>query len=367
MRQSSRRILSAAGPLLVVLIAVVGGTVGGAAVESIVSFGLINLILVVGLSIFVGNTGIVSFGHAAFVAIGAYVGALTSISVTTKAILLPDLPGPLDEITLPFGVSIILAGMAAALVAFVLGVPLMRLNGLAASIGTLAMLIIVRDVTKNAKSITGGAGTLNGIPIQASLPVIALVAGAAILVALLFGWSRSGRLARAAREDRVAAEALGSNIARERLGAFVVSAAVVGAGGAVYAAQLGAIAVDSFYLQLTFVMLAMLVIGGMTSTWGATVGTVAVTAMQQGLVTLQNVPAFALPPGTALVVVAVILLAVLLLRPQGITGGRELDSILTRARARETGRSDRTTPHGGDEAARTDQPERGASVSQRHG
>lgn len=328
MNPTLRSTLSLGGPIAIILLALLISPLGGKALTSMASFGLINLILVLGLYIFVGNTGIVSFGHIAFVAVGAYVGALTSMTPGTKAMLLPDLPDVLTEISLPFWASVLLAAAAASLLALVLGVPLMRLHGLAAGIGTLAMLVIVRDVIRNWKSVTGGAGTLNGIPIQASLPGLAAVAIIAVVIAYLFQLSRRGRLGRATREDRIAAEALGVNVFRERLVSFIVSAAVAGAGGAMYAAQLGAIASDTFYLQLTFLVLAMLVIGGMTSIWGAVIGTLTVTVIQEGLRTLQNLPALSgLPSGTSLVLVGIALLVVLIFLPQGITGGREFGDL----------------------------------------
>lgn len=217
-------------PVAVVCIAALLAPIGGAAGVSIVSFGLINLVLVLAMYTFVGNTGVVSFGHAGFVAIGAYVGALTSMAPGTKQMLLPNLPEFLTGFTLPFWGSLLLAGLAAGLAALLVGVPLMRLNGFAAGIGTLAFLMIVRNAVRNWKDVTGGAGTLNGIPIQASLPLLTGVVVVVILIAFLYQSSRRGRLARATREDRIAAQALGVNVFGERIAAFVLSGALAGVG-----------------------------------------------------------------------------------------------------------------------------------------
>lgn len=325
MIKNYRAFVSVLGPIIVIFIVLLTSPLGGGILNSIASFALINLILVLGLYIFVGNTGVISFGHAAFAAIGAYVGALTSMEGSTKAMLLPSLPEFLRELTLPLWGSLLLGSACAALFALIMGVPLMRLHGLAAGVGTLAMLIIVRNVIRSSKDLTGGAGTLNGVPLAADLPLISMVAIVVVLIAFGYQISRYGRLARSGREDRVAAVALGVSIFKSRLIAFVISGAVAGAGGVLYASYLGAISVDFFYLQLTFLLLAMLVIGGMTSLWGAVIGVLTVTAIQDGLGYLQGLPALSwLPSGVGFVGVGLVLLLVLLLRPQGITGGREL-------------------------------------------
>ena len=133
---------------------------------------------------------------------------------------------------------------------------------------------------------------------------------------------------RASRDDDVAAKASGVRTVRERLIAFVLSAAIVGAGGGLYAEFLGSMTVDEFYLEMTFVTLAMLVVGGIGSLSGAVVGVVVVTFVVEFLRTLEHgisvgPTTFALPSGSQEIGLGVVMALILILRPTGLTGGRE--------------------------------------------
>ncbi len=155
-------------------------------------------------------------------------------------------------------------------------------------------------------------------------------------MAFAYQRSRPGRMLRATREDPAAAQAAGIGVHRQRLVAFALSGALCGFAGGLYVHMLGSITTEQVYLELTFITLAMLVIGGATSLWGAVVGALAVSAVdsflgeaEQGVdlgVTLD------VPAGTRLVVVAALMALVLVLRPSGLTGGRELR--LRRVRSR---------------------------------
>jgi branched-chain amino acid transport system permease protein len=132
---------------------------------------------------------------------------------------------------------------------------------------------------------------------------------------------------RATREDPAAASAAGVSVYRQRLGAFVVSGVLAGFAGGLYV-HLLPLNTEVVYLDLTFVTLAMLVVGGATSLWGAVVGALAVSALDSFLAEAENgVSIFGgtldLPAGTRVVVVSTLMAAVLILRPSGITGGRE--------------------------------------------
>lgn len=282
---------------------------------------LINLVLVVGLWTFVGNSGVVSFGHIAFMAVGAYLAALLTIPATTREFLLPNLPGVLQSASPGSAEALIIAVAAAALFGLVVGIPLMRLSGVAAGIATLSLLVIVTTVLEGWKALTGGSGTLTGVPVTTTSGLAFATAAAAILVAYLFSLSISARRLRATREDLVAARALGIRVVRERLIAFVLSAAVMAVGGWLYAHNLGSISVDAFSFRTTFVILAMLVVGGTHSLFGAVVGTIAVTALTEIVSRLED--ADVIGTGWATVVLAAAVIAVLVLRPRGITNGEE--------------------------------------------
>jgi branched-chain amino acid transport system permease protein len=282
---------------------------------------LINVVLVVGLWIFVGNSGVLSFGHISFMAVGAYVASILTIPVTTREFLLPELPGVLSTADPGEALALVIAMAATAFFALLVGIALMRLSGVAAGIATLSLLVIVTNVLQSWDALTSGGGTLTGIALTADVTTAYLTAAAAILVAVVFQWSGTGRRLRATREDIVAARALGIRPVRVRLAAFVLSAAVMAAGGWLYAHYLGSISAESFSFQATFLVIAMLVVGGSNSLAGAVLGVVAITALREAMQHLEE--AGALGAGWSTVAVAAAVIAILIWRPQGLTQGRE--------------------------------------------
>ncbi len=289
----------------------------------------IRVTVVVGLSVFIGNSGIISFGHIGFMCIGAYAAAWATAEPSFKGIMLQGLPAFLQENQWPFPVAMAGAVLLPAAVAALFGLAIMRLAGTAASIATFAFLIIVNSVYSNWDSVTAGVSSIIGIPTVVGPWTALAFAGAAILVAYLFQVSRFGLLLRASREDDVAARASAVHTVRMRLIAFVLSAALVGAGGGLYAQFLGILTVDPFYLGLSFITIAMLVVGGMASLTGSVVGVVAVTAIVQLLrLGERGVPMGAarlsLPPGSSELGLGLLLAAILIFRPAGLSGGREL-------------------------------------------
>ena len=314
---------------LAVVAIVLASTTGSSVLQQIVTTSEIYLIVVVGLYIFVGNSGVLSFGHLGFMAFGAYTSALLTIPVEQKHFLLPALPHFLASANLATVPAALIGGAVAMLAAFVVALPLMRLNGIAAGIGTFAFLIIVYVVVNNWNAVTRGEQTMLGVPLDTTMTGVMWWACSAIIVAYLFQESRVGLRLRATREDEPAARAIGIGVFRERTLAFALSAFWVGVGGALYGHLLGAFSAQAFYLPLTFLTFAMLVIGGINSLTGAVVGTIAVSTVTQLLlrvergVTLFSVH-FTAPNGTEQIVLAIFMLAILILRPAGITGGREL-------------------------------------------
>lgn len=297
---------------------------------------LVNLTIVVGLYVFVGNSGVLSFGHVGFVAIGAYVSALATIPPLFKTALLGGAPSWLQHMHWPFVLGTVAGMLAAVVLAFVVGLALVRLSGIAAGIGTLAFLVISNSVITNANSVTLGASTLPGVPLQTTVPVALAIALVAMTVAYMYQCSRWGLRLRATREDEVAARASGIRIGRTRLGALIISAALTAVGGSLYAHQIGALTPSSFYFDLTFLLIAMLVIGGMLSLAGAVVGCLVVSAISQ--VTLHFEKGFhllgvAIPaaPGLGQVILGALMLGMLILRPEGLTGGREFTLLTARA------------------------------------
>lgn len=305
------------------LTAFVSGTTGP------ITLALIHCVLVVGLYVLVGNSGVLSFGQIGFTGMAAYVTAILTIPVLNKELLLPSLPGFLSDAQTGAVPAILLGALLAGIVAVVVAFPLMRLSGLTAGIATFAVLVIVNNVLNNLTAITGGSGALSGIPFETTVPLALAFAILAIGVAFAFQSSRWGLMLRASREDDVTARALGIRVYRYRRVAFVISAILSGIGGGLYALYVGAISPSAFYVELTFLTLAMLVIGGTQSLTGAVLGTAVVSLVtdllrrgEQGIA-LGSLD-ISLPSGLNQFTLAALLLAVLLFRPGGIVGGREV-------------------------------------------
>jgi branched-chain amino acid transport system permease protein len=300
---------------------------------------LINLTVVVGIYIFVGNSGVVSFGQISFMALGAYAAALVTIPFQQKEFLLPNLPNFIASAHMGTIPSILLGGGLAAVIGAILAVPLMRMSGIAASIATLAVLVITWVVLGQWDALTGGKTALVGVPVTTTVTSAVVWTMLAIAGALLFQRSRIGLRLRASREDPVAAHGVGIGIVRERIIAFTLSAFVVGVGGGLYGHRLGAFAPDDFYFHLTFFTIAMLVVGGINSLSGAIAGTIVVSVIQEILGRLENGEGVgplhvSLRDGVTDAVLATLVLVILIFRPEGITGGREIGWPGGRARLR---------------------------------
>lgn len=291
--------------------------------------GLINLIAVVGLYVFVGNSGVLSFGNVAFMAVGAYVSALLTMKAAAKSVFLPDLPAVIAGAEWPTFAGALAGGAAAALVALVVGWPLMRLSGVSASIATFAVLVVAYVVFGNWTAVTGGQNSLMGLPAYVGLWTALAWAVAAIAIAFIYQETRSALLLRASREDEAAAQASGINVVLHRLIAFVISAFLSGIAGILLAHFLGIVRVENFYLDLTFLIVAMLIIGGRGSLTGAVAGAVVIAALTELLREIEvgfqiGKTVIAAPPGLGDVILALIMLLIILFRPDGIAGGREI-------------------------------------------
>lgn len=296
-----------------------------------ITLGFISLISVVGLYVFMGNSGVLNFSSVAFMAIGAYVSALLTMRPQVKATFLRDLPDWLASAQFDPWIGILAGGLIAALVALIVGLPLMRLSGIGAGIATLSLLIICYIVLGNWTGVTGGQRSLMGLPTYVTVWNAGLAAVGAILLAFVYQESRSCLALRASREDEVAARAAGVRVVRERLTAFVLGAFICGVAGVFYGHFLGTLRVENFYLDPTFLYITMLVVGGMRSLTGAVTGVIVISTLAEFLRLLEvglRLPgldgAIRAPAGLGDVVLAALMLGIILFRPQGITGGREI-------------------------------------------
>lgn len=290
---------------------------------------LIRVVIVVGLYIFVGNSGIVSFGHMGFMAIGAYAVAWQTCCPGLKPYTMPGLPELLLNNTLPNLPAGLAAGLLAAVIAFLVGIALMRLSGIAASIGTFAFLAIVNAVYSNWTSVTGGTSSISGIPLYVDIWNSLGWALVTIVAAFIYQRSRYGLSLRASREDEIAAKSAGVNIFRQRLLAFTISAFFVGIGGVLYSGFLGILSPDAFYLNLTLITMAMLVVGGINSLSGAVLGVVVLSAFIEILLQIESGidlggQTLSVPPGVQEIGLGILMLLILIFRNGGITGNREI-------------------------------------------
>lgn len=317
--------------LLVALVAVcvAAGLQLSGGTQRVITDALVKLVIVVGMYVFIGNSGVLSFGHIAFLGLGAYTAAWLTIAPSIKMSLMPGLPDLLMSAQLSPPVAVVCGGLVAASVAFVVGLPLTRLAGIAASIGTFAMLVVFYAIFANWTSVTGGQGSLYGLPVYTGLVNAGILAAVAILAAALYQASASGFRLRGSREDPVAAQACGIDVRRERLVAFVLSAFLVGMAGAMHAYFLQVVVANEFYLRLTFITVAMLVIGGMRSLTGAVLGTACVAFLSELL--RQAERGVDLGPlifggraGLQEVGLAAAMLLILLFRPSGLVGSWEI-------------------------------------------
>ncbi len=308
--------------------------------ERIVTTMFIDLILVLGLQIFMGNTGILGFAHIGFKGIGAYTSVIFSMTPLAKSLAIPDLYEFLADIQLPFLPSLLLGGVVAATVAAIVGFPLMRLSDFAAVITAFALLVIIHAVLVHWHELTNGPHTLFGVERYTYLSTSLFWACLFIAVALWFKESKVGLQLRASRDDRVSAGSIGVDIVFVRWIAFVLSAFVAGTGGGLMAHFITSFSPSAFFLQVTFLVLAMLVIGGPATVSGAVVGTIIVTALFQGLRAVENAlnmaQVFAAPiVGLTDVALAIGLIVVLILRPSGLVERNEFRLRLPRRQVRD--------------------------------
>jgi branched-chain amino acid transport system permease protein len=316
------------GPAALVVAVGIGSTFVSRANEIHFLNALVAVAVVVAIYVFVGSSGVLSFGQISFVAVGAFAAGVLTVPLESKAGVLPDLFPLLRDHTIGNVASLALAAAVGGAFAFLVGLPLMRLSGLAAGIATFAVLEITHNLLREWTKIGPGATTLSLVPETTGATQATLGALLVILAAFVYQRSPLGRKVRATREDPAAAQAVGVSVHRQRLWAFTLSGALCGFAGGLLVHMLGSITTEQVYLELTFLTLAMLVVGGLTSLWGAVVGALAVSGLDSVLGNAEDGISVGvtldLPEGSRLVILGALMALMLILRPSGITGGREL-------------------------------------------
>lgn len=307
---------------------------------------LISLVAVVGFGIYSGNSGIMTFGHAAFMGIAAYASGLLTVSPQIKRQALPDLPAWIRDTQLPLLPAMLIAMVIVLIVAVLFGVPFSRLSSAATPIATFTMLLITFVVLAGAKDLTRGSQTFYGLPPAVNIYVALVAALVAIFVARLFRESVVGLRLQASREDELASRSMGVNVPYLRLVAWVLSALVVAVAGVLLGHELTAFSPKQFYIPLQFMLVAMLVVGGQATVTGAVVGTFVVSLLMEGArrletslngltiggVTIQNVF------GLQEIILGLLIIAVMFWRRNGLFDFDELDDRLRLLKTRRAAR-----------------------------
>jgi branched-chain amino acid transport system permease protein len=242
----------------------------------------INAIVAIGLNLLSGYTNQLSFGHAGFLAIGAYAAAILTIRA-------PALPVP---------VTLLTAGLVTAAVGLALGVPCLRLEGLYLAMATLAFGFVVVEAILNLDWLTRGNDGLR-VPAARFGPwtlatdtaryyLVVVVAALLIVAAVNISRTRTGRALLAVRESEIAAQASGVHLAAYKTLAFVVSAFYTGVAGGLFALVVGFLSPDSFDVFLSVDFVAMIIVGGLGSILGSVVGAAVITTLNDSLAGFQN-------------------------------------------------------------------------------
>ena len=312
--------------------AVVAASIGGSIERTLIVF-FISLIAVLGMGVYSGNSGILSFGHLAFMGIAAYLSGFLTMPVAMKKVTLANAPDFLASAHLDFFAATVVTVIFVMLVALVVGIVISRLDGSSATIATLGLLVIVHGIIIGAREITRGSQSFFGVPRWTDITVAAGCAVLAIVIARLFKDSVFGLKLRASRDDQLAAGAMGVNVRMQRLISWVISAGLVAIAGVLLGHFLGAFSVKKFYFVDTFALLAMLIVGGMATVSGAMAGAVLITLVSELLRRIEGgieVFGFQTPAlfGTTQIGIGLIILLVMYKRAGGLLDRLEWDEIL---------------------------------------
>jgi branched-chain amino acid transport system permease protein len=312
--------------VLVVLAALYG--VGLVLTEGLVEYGQrivllagINVILAVSLNLINGTTGQFSIGHAGFMAVGAYGAAFFGVKVAPSVAALVGVGPVADAVT--FNASLLVGAVLAGLAGVLVGAPSLRLRGDYLAVVTLGFGEIIRISFNNADFLGAATGYFGDSP--AGLPAYTSffwVYGWAVAVVVLIRnltFSQTGRSLSAIREDEIAAEAMATPTTKLKVLAFSLSAAAAGIAGGLFAFMQSGIRPEDFRFDKSIDMIVMIIIGGLGSISGAIVGGVFVAVTLELMRDLQQY---------RLVLYAVLLIVIMLVRPQGLLGNRELPTLL---------------------------------------
>ncbi|MCI6488307.1 MAG: branched-chain amino acid ABC transporter permease [Clostridiales bacterium] len=284
-----------------------GGALNRATKSVILQCGVYS-IMAVSLNICTGYLGQLPLGHAGFMAVGAYAGALF-----WKAV--PGLPTPVAIVC-----GILIAGLAASLFGVIIGVPALRLKGDYLAIITLGFGEIIRIAIINLPDITGGTPGLLNVPKYTNFTVTFLCLVVCCFVVHNLMHSRHGRAILAIRDNEIAADCCGINLTAYKVFAFALSAFFAGVAGAVYAGLQGSLFPKSFDFMASINVLVMVVLGGMGSMTGSIIAATVLTALP---LIMQSFNSF------RMVVYSLLLIMVMIFKPSGLLGHKDFSMTKT--------------------------------------
>ena len=269
-------------------------------IEGILIIVGVNLMVVLWLSLLTGFTGLFSFGHAGFMAIGAYVSAICTLNYN-----------------MPFLVAMVIGAIAAMIMSFLIGYFTLGLKGDYFCIATLGFGESVRLIFDNL-DFFGGARGLSGIPMVTTFPMVLVICIIAVIAITLLIHSRHGRNMIAIREEELASQTIGINVFKYKMISFAISAAFAAIGGALYAHYLGYLQPLMFQLTKSTELTIMVIFGGLGSIGGSVIGAFVLTFIPELF------RAFA---SWRLVFYGAAVILVMITRPQGLMGGMELTDV----------------------------------------
>jgi branched-chain amino acid transport system permease protein len=277
----------------------------------------VNIMLAVSLNLINGFTGQFSIGHAGFMALGAYGSAMFSLHVGQKWAAAAAAAGvpPVAAEGGALLVALALGGLLSALAGYLVGLPTLRLRGDYLAIATLGFGEIIRVVITNVDAVGASRG-LPGIPQWVNLFWVGVGVVAVIMLSIHVAHSTHGRALFAIRDDEVAAEALGVDTTGYKVMAFVIGAFFAGVAGGLFAHYLSYLNPNSFTFIKSVEVVVMVVLGGMGSITGAVLAAILLTLLPEVLRPVKDY---------RMVIYSLMLIVLMITRPQGLFGDRELD------------------------------------------
>ena len=328
---------------------------------TVIKKGATYALVAVSMNLLNGFTGIFSLGQAGFMLVGAYVYGIFTIPVISRMDVYQYYNGGLVQFTLPVFVAMLLSGLAAAFLALLIGLPVLRLKSDYLAIATLGFAEIIRALFQWDKlgPITNGSNMLRLFPnfndfnirnangdvvVYLSTLVPLLIAGVCIFVIILLINSTYGRALRAIKDDEIAAEAMGIRLASHKRLAFCISSFFAGVGGAMLAMYQTTVQAKSFTTAMTYEILLIVVIGGIGSVTGSCLSSFLFVACSEWWLRFldqkQVIGDFEVPllrNGFRLVVFSIIIMIVVLFFRQGIMGRKELPDLIRQLQGKKVG------------------------------